>query len=163
MKEVFAEGFGPVADENSRLLVLGSFPSVKSRAVGFYYGNPQNRFWKFVCGYFGESVPADPAGKREFALRRGIALWDVALSCRICGSSDASIHDVRIADVPALLRGSRISRILCNGGTAYALFSAHFPAFCGMTVRMPSTSPANPRYSAEAWKREFDGVFGDAK
>ena len=159
MNSVFAEGFGPVFDANSRVLVLGSFPSVKSRAVGFYYGNPQNRFWRTVSGYFGEEVPLSVADKREFLLRRGIALWDVVASCEIVGSSDAAIKNETLADIPSVLKAGKISVILCNGSKSYSLFAENCPRLLPIAVKLPSTSPANPRFSAEVWKNEFDKIF----
>lgn len=111
------EGFAPCADAESRLLILGSFPSVKSRAEGFYYGNPHNRFWKTVCAFFGEGVPADVAGKRGFLARRHIALWDVVLSCEIQGSADASIRDEELADVAGLIAGSKIRAVFAMGSS----------------------------------------------
>lgn len=151
MNITHAEGFGPVWDTNSRVLILGSFPSVKSRAQGFYYGNPQNRFWRTVCGFFGEDVPKDIAGKRAFLLRRNLALWDVVTSCDIMGSSDATIHNETVADIPSLLGGSAIGAIFCNGKTAFRLFAERFPALLPMTKLLPSTSPANPRWTERAW------------
>lgn len=153
------EGFTPVYNENSRLLILGSFPSVKSRAEGFYYGNRQNRFWRTVCGFFGEEAPETIEKKRDFLLRRGIALWDVVMSCEIDGSSDASISGEIVADIPALLKGSKISAILCNGTKSYSLLSEKFPELVPMTVKMPSTSPANPRFSKEAWMKELEKLY----
>ena len=145
------EGFPPVYDGNSRVLILGSFPSVKSRASGFYYGNPQNRFWRTVCGFFSEPVPGSPDEKRAFLLRRGIALWDVVESCEIVGSSDASIRNERVADLPALLNGSGIGTIFCNGTKAYSLLADKFPGLLPAARKLTSTSPANPRFSAEEW------------
>lgn len=159
MKPVFAEGFAPVYNDGSRALVLGSFPSVKSRQIAFYYGNPQNRFWRTACGYFGEDVPPTVEGKREFLLRRGIALWDVILACEVTGSADASIRGEVVADVPALLAHTHIQTILCNGTKAYTLLAERFPALLSVTKKMPSTSPANPRFTAEAWRKAFDEVF----
>jgi len=156
-----AEGFPPVYDENSRVLILGSIPSVKSREVGFYYGKPQNRFWRTVCGFFGEVVPDSVAGKRDFLLRRGIALWDVISSCDIVGSSDASIRGEIIADIPRVLLKSGIRRILCNGKKAYSLFCRHFPQYLFMTGGLPSTSPANPHFSAAVWTDALGQIFGD--
>ncbi len=155
-----AEGFLPVHNGESRLLVLGSFPSVMSRRTEFYYGNPQNRFWRTVCGFFGEEVPQSVEGKREFLLRRGIALWDVVVSCEIVGSADSSIKKEEIADVPALLSGSRIGHIFCNGGKAFSLLSEHFPQLLPLARKLPSTSPANPRFSAEVWHDALREVFG---
>ncbi len=147
-----AEGFAPVWDENSRILILGSFPSVKSREEGFYYGNRRNRFWGVVCGFFGEEIPDTVQGKRDFLLRRGIALWDVVTSCEIVGSSDASIRGEKIADLPALLSRSKIGSVLCNGTKAYSLLIESFPSLAERAVLLPSTSPANPRFSAKAWE-----------
>lgn len=160
MKRGHAEGFAPVFNGESRILILGSFPSVKSREVSFYYGNPQNRFWRTVCGLFGEEVPRDTAGKREFLLRRRIALWDVVESCDIVGSSDASIENVAFADVPFVLRAAPIEKIFCNGTKAYELFAANFPKYIDMTEKLPSTSPANPRFSAAAWESALSPFLG---
>ena len=154
-----AEGFPPAHNGESRLLILGSFPSVMSRKTQFYYGNPQNRFWRTVCGFFGEEIPCDVAGKREFLLRRKIALWDVVLSCEIEGSADASIGNETVADLPSLLSGSKITRIFCNGSKAYSLLAAHFPQLLPMTEKLPSTSPANPRFSAEVWHKALGEIY----
>ena len=144
MRREHAEGFPPVYDATSRLLILGSFPSVKSRQISF----------------FGEDVPADVAGKREFLLRRHIALWDVAESCTVQGSSDASIGDVVPADIPRVLSAAPIEKIVLNGGKAYALFRRFFPAYIERAERLPSTSPADLHFSAEAWERALGEVFG---
>lgn len=151
------EGFEPVFDGNSRVLILGSFPSVKSRAEGFYYGNPQNRFWRAVCGFFGEEPPATVEKKREFLLRRGIALWDVVESCEIVGSADASISAPAAADIPRVARGEM--PILCNGATAYRLLIENFPELAPRAQKLPSTSPANPRFSGEAWHTALSHIF----
>lgn len=153
------EGFAPVCDGDSRVLILGSFPSVKSRDVGFYYGNPQNRFWRTVCEFFGEEIPAAVEGKREFLLRHKIALWDVVISCEIVGSADASIKDEIVADIPSVLEGSQIEVILCNGTKSFSLLSDKFPQLLHMAKKLPSTSPANPRFSAEVWKKELERIY----
>ena len=154
-----ASGFEPVYDSESKVLILGSFPSVKSRKIGFYYGNPQNRFWKMLCGYFGEEIPPEPAGKTEFLLRHKIALWDVVEECDIVGSSDASIRGEAVADVPSLLARTRATAILCNGTKSYAVIAERFPQLLQITKKLPSTSPANPRYDAGAWAAALDEVF----
>ena len=156
-------GFQPVFDANSELLILGSFPSVKSRAVDFYYGNRQNRFWKMLFGYFGEEVKEDVSAKREFVLRRHVALWDVVSECEIVGSSDASIANFRAADIPAVVRTAPIRLILLNGATAYKIFCENFGGIGVPFLRMPSTSPANPRYEQSVWFAALDSVFGGAK
>lgn len=158
---IYAEGFPPVYDEKSRVLILGSFPSVKSREIGFYYGNRQNRFWKTVCGYFGEEVPQSVEEKKAFLLRRNVALWDVITSCEVVGSSDASIRNETVADIPALLQNTRIKKIFCNGTKSFSLLSDKFPNLLDMTVRLPSTSPANPRFSKEVWVGELSRIFGE--
>lgn len=155
------EGFAPVYDEGSELLVLGSFPSVKSRKINFYYGNPQNRFWRTVCGFFGESVPPSPEDKRAFVLRRKIALWDVVTACEIVGSADSSIKNEQIADLAALIRGSRIRAVFCNGTKAYELLMQHFPQYQTIAKKLPSTSPANPRFSADVWQDALREIFTD--
>ena len=157
------EGFQPVFDEKSRVLILGSFPSVMSRAVNFYYGNPQNRFWGMLGAFFGEEVPESAEGRRSFVLSHQIALWDVVMRCEIVGSSDASIKNEVTADVGSLIAGSKISRILCNGATSYRLFSERFPEFLPIAKKLPSTSPANPRFTAEPWLEALAEALLDAK
>lgn len=152
LKYTHAKGFEPVYGKESRVLILGSFPSVKSRKIDFYYGNPQNRFWRTVCGFFGESVPETTAGKIGFLHRNKIALWDVITECDIVGSSDASITNEKIADVPAVLRESNINRILCNGNKSYELLMEYFPSLSEQAIKLPSTSPANPRFSSAVWE-----------
>ncbi len=159
LKKERAEGFDPVFDGESEVLILGSFPSVKSRAVNFYYGNPQNRFWKTLSGYFNEEIAETVGGKREFLLGRHIALWDVVESCAISGSSDASISDVRLADLPKVFSAAPIRRILCNGATAYRLLEENFPAYIPLAKKLPSTSPANPCFSEKVWQDALDEVF----
>lgn len=165
MKAAFCEGFAPVFDENSRVLILGSFPSVRSRAQGFYYGNPQNKFWRTLGAFFHEEPPKDAEGRRAYVLKHGAALWDVVISCTIEGSSDASIQGETVADVASLVKGSNIRRILCNGTTAYKLFQRHFPELVPIAKKLPSTSPANPRFCPEAWSEAlseaFSGVVGE--
>lgn len=156
------EGFAPFVFPDSRVLILGSFPSVRSRAQGFYYGNPQNRFWRTVSAFFGEDVPREIGQKRDFLRRRQIALWDVVTACEIVGSSDASIRNEELADVAALVRGSRIEAVLCNGKTAYTLLMRG-GALPVRTVCMPSTSPANPRFSQGAWAQELEKIFGECR
>lgn len=151
-------GFAPVCDKDSRVLILGSFPSVKSRRIEFYYGNKQNRFWKMVCGYFGEEIPATVDDKREFLRRNRIALWDMVLACEIQGSSDASVKNAELANVDELVKDTKIERILLNGTLAYDLFIKTYKGTLPY-AKMPSTSPANPHYDENIWKIELDKVF----
>ena len=141
------------------MLILGSFPSVKSREIQFYYGHKQNRFWRTVCGYFHEEVPQDVEGKTEFLLRRGIALWDIAQSCEIIGSSDASIKNAEIVDLTEILATAKIQKILLNGSLSYQLFLKKYENINIPYQKLPSTSPANPRFSMEIWQNALDSVF----
>ena len=147
----------PVYDKNSKILILGSFPSVKSRETGFFYGHPQNRFWKIVAAVFEEDVPAMIEEKKKMLLRNGIALWDVVASCEIEGSSDSSIRNVRPNDIKKLIDETSISRIYVNGRTALKLYQKYLEEQLGMeAIVLPSTSPANAAYSIErlidAWR-----------
>ena len=153
------KGFSPVYDEYSRVLILGSFPSVKSREVAFYYGNKQNRFWRTVCGFFGEEVPENTEGKKDFLVRRQIALWDIATACEIEGSSDASVKNAEIADLSRIFSTAKIEKILLNGTLAHTLFLKKYANINIPYSKMPSTSPANPRFSAEIWRRELNDVY----
>lgn len=152
-------GFAPVYDERSRVLILGSFPSVKSREIRFYYGHKQNRFWKTLCGYFGVNIPESAENKREFLLAHGVALWDITEACEIDGSSDASLRNAKIADLTPLLSAAPIQKILLNGTTAYRLFCQRYADLHIPYEKLPSTSPANPRFSERAWIEALDGIF----
>ena len=117
--------FGPLFDEHSRILILGSFPSVKSREQQFFYGHPQNRFWKVIPAVFGCEVPVTIEEKKELILSHGLALWDSIASCVITGSSDASIRDVRPNDLRIILDSSPIERIYCNGRKSYEMYGRY--------------------------------------
>ena len=152
-------GFPPVYNEHSRVLILGSFPSVKSREISFYYGNKQNRFWKTVCAFFKESVPETVNGKKEFLLRNKIALWDMALSCEIEGSADSSVKNAVLADLGEIFKKAKIEKILLNGTLAYDLFMQKYANIDIPYVKMPSTSPANPRFREEIWHNELQEIY----
>ena len=152
-------GFPPVYNKESKLLILGSFPSVKSRQISFYYGNKQNRFWRTVCSFFGEEIPSTIEGKINFLYRRKIALWDMVTACEIEGSADASIKCEEVADLNFILPYANIQKIFLNGTLAYDLFMRSYPHLADIAVKMPSTSPANPRFSAEIWRKELNDVF----
>ena len=146
----------PVFDENSSVLILGSFPSVKSREAGFFYGHPQNRFWKVTAAVMGEEVPVTIPEKREFLLRNRIALWDVIGKCSICGSSDTSIRDAEPNDLGRILKASGLRRIFVNGKTAEKVYRKYTEKATGIeAVCLPSTSPANAAWDLdrliEAW------------
>ncbi len=152
-------GFAPIFDENSKVLILGSFPSVKSREIDFYYGNKQNRFWKMLCTFFQEEIPLSKEDKKEFLLRHNVALWDMVMSCEIEGSADASIKNVELADIPNLLKETKMEKILLNGTLAYNLFTENYANLSIPYKKMPSTSPANPRYDERKWRNELNDVF----
>ncbi len=147
----------PLYDADSRILILGSFPSVKSREAMFFYGHPQNRFWPLLARLFDESVPQSIHEKRELALRHNIALWDSIHSCTITGSSDSSIRDVVPNDLSVILDNSRVERIFCNGATSHRLYTKYiFPLTRIEAVKLPSTSPANAAFCmdrlVDKWK-----------
>ena len=147
----------PVYNKDSKILILGSFPSVKSRETGFFYGHPQNRFWKVIASLYNENVPATVEEKKEMLLRNHIALWDVVASCEIRGSSDTSIRNVKVNDIKKLIHETSISRIYVNGQTANKLYLKYLEEQLDMNaVVLPSTSPANAAYSLdrllEEWK-----------
>ena len=156
-------GFAPVFNADSKVLILGSFPSVKSREIAFYYGHKQNRFWKMITSYFGEDIPKSVEDKKNFLFRNKIALWDIATACEIVGSADSSIKNAEIADLSELLQTAKIEKILLNGTLAYTLFLQKYANLSIPYEKMPSTSPANPRYNVEAWKNALDEVFNKEK
>lgn len=142
--------FAPVYDKNSRVLVLGTFPSVKSREQHFYYGHPQNRFWRVMAGLTDETVPETIEEKKILLLKHGIAIWDVIESCDITGSSDSSIRNVVPARLEQVLEHCRIREIYANGGTAKKLYEKYQKEACGREiVGLPSTSPANAAFRLE--------------
>lgn len=153
------QGFAPIFDSNSRVLILGSFPSVKSRQIDFYYGNKQNRFWRTVCGFFKEEIPETIEGKKDFLCRRQIALWDMVTACEIVGSADASVKNEELAELEVVLSNAKIEKILLNGTLAYDLFMQKYSHLSDIAVKMPSTSPANPRFSMDVWRTELNDVF----
>jgi len=154
----------PVFDENSRVLILGSFPSVKSREQEFFYAHPRNRFWRVAASAAGCAVPRTVEEKKSFLLRNHIALWDVIASCDISGSSDSSIRNVTANDIKSIIDNSRVSAVYANGTTAYRLYNRFvYPALGINAVLLPSTSPANARMTEEEliseWKKIFTEVY----
>ena len=146
----------PVFDERSRVLILGSFPSVRSRAEMFFYGHPQNRFWKVISSIFGEPIPETVEQKRQLLIENRIALWDVIASCEITGSADSSIKNVVPNDLSRILNTAGIERIYVNGKTAQRYYDRYLKNAVQMNaVCLPSTSPANAAWSldrlVDAW------------
>lgn len=142
--------FGPLFNENSHVLILGSFPSVKSREQNFFYGHPQNRFWRVIAAVFDKPVPQNIEEKKQLILTNGLALWDSIASCEITGSSDASIRNARANDIDIILGNSSIERIYCNGRKSHELYCRYIEAQTGReAICLPSTSPANAQWSLE--------------
>lgn len=152
----------PLYDENSRILILGSFPSVRSREEGFFYGHPQNRFWKVTSAVYGEDTPNTVEEKKSFLLRNHIALWDVIGSCDIEGSSDSSIRNVRANDLSKILEYADIRSIYVNGQTAYKYYRKYSEKETGKAaICLPSTSPANAAWSLERLKNAWSCIKKD--
>ena len=143
-------GFEPVFDGNSRVLILGSFPSVKSRQSAFYYGNKQNRFWGVLAEAFNEQKPVTVEEKKRLCLKHGVALWDIVANCEIKGSMDADITNYELVELERVLCNCQIDKILCNGATSYKLtksvYGGPIPVY-----KLPSTSSANVRFDKEEW------------
>jgi len=156
MPETVKHPIAPVFDENSRVLVLGSFPSVKSREEMFFYGHPQNRFWRVVAAVFGAPVPETVAEKRELLLSHGVALWDVLAACEIAGSADSSIKNAVPNDLTPILSAAKIEKIFVNGKTAEKYYNKYMKNALGReAVCLPSTSPANAAWSPEKLLEEW--------
>ena len=140
----------PLYNSESRVLLLGSIPSPKSREAGFFYGHPQNRFWRVLAAVLGEELPATTEDKRAMCLRHHIALWDTIARCDIAGASDTSIKNAVPNDIGRLLRETEIARIYATGGKSAQLYrklvepQTHVPI-----IQLPSTSPANAAWSLE--------------
>lgn len=148
--------FGPLFDKSSRVLVLGTIPSPKSREQGFYYGHPRNRFWKMLAQVFDEPVPTDIEEKKALALRHHVALWDVLASCTIRGAEDASIRDAVPNDLHVILSQADIRAIFVTGAKAEALYHKYCEPETGICcIRLPSTSPANCAMKDEALLAEY--------
>ncbi len=153
--------FGPIYDQSSRILILGSFPSVKSREESFFYGHPQNRFWKViqsVTGYQGEINTIEE--KSVMLENHHIALWDTIASCEINGSSDSSIRNVVPNDLSVIIETGKIEAVFCNGNTSFKLYKKYCESTTGISAKvLPSTSPANASWSLEKlidyWRKEL--------
>ena len=155
--------FGPVYDKNSKILILGSFPSVKSREANFYYGHPQNRFWPLLSRILETDAPQNTEEKKALLIKNNIALWDTLDSCDIIGSSDSSIKNAVPVDIDRVLSAADIRKIFCNGGVSYTLFLRYLTPVCGITPeKLPSTSPANAAWTMDRlyneWKRIKDYI-----
>ena len=151
----------PIYDENSKILILGSFPSVKSRENQFFYHHPQNRFWKVMASIFNEDIPATIENKKSLLIRNKVALWDVIKSCEIKGSSDSSIRNVVPNDINLILEKSNIQQIFCNGNKSYSLYKKYLEKDTGIkSISLPSTSPANARFNLDMLLHEWRVILG---
>ena len=152
--------FEPIFNADSEVLALGSLPSVKSRENDFYYGHPQNRFWRVLAIVFGAAVPNSIPEKKNFLLTHHLALWDVIYSCDIVGSSDSSIKNAVPNNIENILAAAKIKTIIANGNTAFSLYKRFWGDKIHIkTIKMPSTSPANATWTleklAEEWRKAF--------
>lgn len=162
MKQHIVHPIPPFFDAESEILILGSFPSVKSREQMFFYGHPQNRYWKVIAAVFDDSVPVTVPEKKAFLAKHRIAMWDVIGSCDIEGSSDSSIKNVSANDLSQILYNSKVERIFVNGKTAEKNYKKYTEPVTGIkAVCLPSTSPANAMCSLEQlisiWKENING------
>ena len=163
MTENIVHPIPPFYDADSKILILGSFPSVKSRQQMFFYGHPQNRFWKVMAAVFSDEIPQTISEKKRFLAKNHIALWDVIGSCDIKGSSDASISNVVPNDLTEILTTANIRSIIVNGKTADKYYRKFIEPVIGReALGLPSTSPANAAWSVEKlveeWGREIKGI-----
>ena len=159
---VIVHPFPPLYDTESRILILGSFPSVKSREQAFFYGHPQNRFWKLIAALTDSPVPQTIDEKRALILSNHLALYDTIYSCEIVGSSDASIKNAVPTDLSPILAGSKVTTICCNGTKSWDLYMKdQFPRTGIPALKLPSTSPANAAFTLPrlitAWQEVLCG------
>ena len=147
------------------MLILGSFPSVASRQAAFFYGHPQNRFWRVLAAVLGDKIPNDVPGRRTYLLAHRIALWDVIAKCDVVGSSDSSIRGAVPNDLSPIFEAASIRRVFTNGKTAHVLYRRSLASRFGENVCLPSTSPANASWSldrlAESWRAIADALDGE--
>ena len=152
--------FKPIFDKNSKILILGSFPSVISRKFGFYYTNPQNRFWRVLAGILNAPLPASTDEKIKFLLSHHIAIYDAAISCEIEGSSDAKMSKIVPINLKPLFKEANITQVYANGGKAYEICKKYLEdeiikATKNEVIKLPSTSPANAKFSLERLVQEW--------
>ena len=155
--------FKPIFDKNSKILILGSFPSVISRKFGFYYTNPQNRFWRVLARILNDDVPESTDEKIKFLLFHHIAIYDAAISCEIEGSSDAKMSKIVPANLKPLFKEANIKQVYANGGKAYEICKKYLDdeilkATKNEVIKLPSTSPANAKFSLERLANEWSMI-----
>lgn len=145
------KGFNPCFNSECDTLILGSFPSVKSRQNDFYYGNSQNRFWKTISSFFNAPLPVSNDEKRQLLLTNHIALWDMVSECEIVGSLDSNIKNYTVADLYEVLKNAPIKKIILNGRKSQEIFNKNYPELKYIAIYLPSTSPANTRFDINLW------------
>ena len=155
--------FKPIFDKNSKILILGSFPSVVSRKLGFYYANPQNRFWRVLAGILNTPLPKSMDEKINFLLAHRIAIYDAAISCEIKGSSDAKMIAVSPANLEPIFKTANITQVYANGGKAYEICKKYLEdeilkATKNVVIKLPSTSPANAKFSIDKLANEWSAI-----
>ena len=160
--------FKPIFDKNSKILILGSFPSVTSRKFGFYYTNPQNRFWRVLARILNDDVPESTDEKIKFLLFHHIAIYDAAISCEIDGSSDAKMSKIVPANLKPLFKEANIKQVYANGGKAYEICKKYLEdeiikATKNEVTKLPSTSPANAKFSLEKLANEWQIIAKNLK
>lgn len=154
-------GFAPICGTRAKALILGSFPSPKSREQGFYYGHPQNRFWRLLAFITNAPEPKTIAEKTALILQNDLALWDTVQSCEIRGASDASMRNVQPNDVAALVRRLGVQAVFCNGAASGRVYAKYAQAAAGIpAVVLPSTSPANAAWSMERLQQVWGSELG---
>ena len=163
MIEVQTHPFKPIFDKNSKILILGSFTSVISRRFGFYYANPQNRFWRVLSQILNEPLPETTDEKVKFLLTNKIAIYDAAISCEIKGSSDAKMGKVVPVNLEPILKTAKIKQVYANGGKAYEICKKYLEdeiikATKNEVIKLPSTSPANAKFSLEKLTNEWSVI-----
>ena len=151
-------GFEPFFNNESNVLILGSFPSVKSREVEFYYGNKQNKFWKVLSNFYSCNLPETLQDKKSFLTENKIALWDIVTQCEIIGSQDSTIKNYKIANLSKVLDKAPIKLIILNGGTAYNIFLKKYENINIPYIKVPSTSPANTKFYEKEWQNALSRV-----
>ena len=163
MNKTQTHPFQPIFDKNSKILILGSFPSVVSRKFGFYYANPQNRFWRVLAGILNAPLPKSMDEKINFLLAYRIAIYDAAISCEIKGSSDAKMTAVTPANLEPIFKTANITQVYANGGKAYEICKKYLEdeiskATKNVVIKLPSTSPANAKFSIDKLASEWSAI-----
>ncbi|WP_300409116.1 DNA-deoxyinosine glycosylase [Lagierella sp.] len=158
--ETITHPLKPLYNNESKILILGSFPSVKTREYGFFYGHPQNRFWPVMERLFGVELSREIEVRRDFLLKNKIAVFDSIFQCDIVGSSDASIKNVKPSDLKNIVETADIQQVFCNGGTSFKYYKKYHSKVLGLEgIKLPSTSPANARYRLEDLVKEWNIIL----